>query len=650
MPLTDRDNDPWRLGWRIDQRFAKGNKDPENTVFGTAIWDCDEPIYAGALFILALALADGALFGFTHPEEVFEQRIPPGKMSWYSRGRTRRETDYQKDLRRILIWIGFFITATVHAMRRELRKAVAGTYARLRGDLRRQLLANCSGVDVVNALRRRPTDHTHLEYFQGFEQYHENGLPHRLPTKEEEKLDEHPDLVAKDREIEKARSADDIKKVRQDRSVIRRKLYSKALQNYHTLWVQERRDWKILTRGRERPNHVEQVAQKQALCKLMPELGRLAAIMSSNEPLSFHEKASVVRDLYTQCLREFSVVYRPGEEPVKGRCPVTSCNKDLNTLSRPSRSNHIHGCVRQSFAQQKNILLRHIKYCWECFTFHDGTSDDFEQHCRGHLPSMTSQHYGDEAKPAACRMSAFKKNTELKEHLEGHIQSKRWPSECVDPSCSHTAADEVDYRRHLRDVHHYQRNICVRPETTCKKRSSSALDESSTSDRKQPMEVKRPCKRQKAGSKPSHGIKGLTFINWGPPTARLRAMSPAQVRKKDQDNQCPSINLHAVSQDGHSARSASLDLPGLIDDTSTCSSYSAVPPAMSAIPIDPQILQSPPGLCANQCKDMGSTVPVILGSMETVTAPMNQQRATFPIRRPWQTIRRWRLTAKRLLT
>jgi hypothetical protein len=230
---------------------------------------------------------------------------------------------------------------------------------------------------------------------------------------------------------------------------------------------------------------------------------------------------------------------------------------------------------------------------------------------------MSSQHYGvivyrhtiiragycieclwDEAKPAACRMSAFKKNDDLKEHLECHIQSKRWPSECVDPSCSHTAAGEVDYRRHLRDVHHYQRNICVRPGTTCKKRSSSALDESSTSDRKQSMEVKRPCKRQKAGSKPSCSVKGLTFVNWKPPTTRVRAKGPAQVRKKDQDNQCPSINLHAVSQDGHSARSASLDPPGLIDDTSTCSSYSAAPPAIGAIPIDPQILQSSPWLVA----------------------------------------------------
>lgn len=147
---------------------------------------------------------------------------------------------------------------------------------------------------------------------------------------EEQKINKHPDLVTKDREIKNARSPDDIKKLQQDRSVIRRKLYSKALQDYHTLWVQGRRDWKILTWGRERPDHINPVAEKQALCKLMPKLGRLAAIMSSNEPLSFHEKASVVRDLYTQCLHDFSIVYHPGEEPVKGQCPVTSCNKDLN--------------------------------------------------------------------------------------------------------------------------------------------------------------------------------------------------------------------------------------------------------------------------------------------------------------------------------
>ena len=61
----------------------------------------------------------------------------------------------------------------------------------------------------------------------------------------------------------------------------------------------------------------------------MPELGCLAAIISSNEPLSFDEKVVVVNDPYTQCLRDFSVVYRPGEEPIEGRCPATSCRESV---------------------------------------------------------------------------------------------------------------------------------------------------------------------------------------------------------------------------------------------------------------------------------------------------------------------------------
>ncbi|KAH8431349.1 uncharacterized protein LDX57_009007 [Aspergillus melleus] len=154
----------------------------------------------------------------------------------------------------------------------------------------------------------------------------------------------------------------------------------------------------------------------------------------------------------------------------------------------------------------------------------------------------------------------------------------------------------MDYRWHLRDVHHYQKSICEPPGKTCKKRSSSALDESPTSDKKQFKKVERPCKRQKAGSKSSRSVKGHTFINWEPHATRLRARRPAQARKEDQGHQCPSINLHAVSQDGHSARSASLDLPGLTDDTSTCASYSAASPTIDAIPIDPQILQPAPWL------------------------------------------------------
>lgn len=196
-------------------------------------------------------------------------------------------------------------------------------------------LASCSGVDVVNAMRGNAVDNLLIDYLQGYEQFHENGLPHRLPFEEQLKLDEHPDLVAIDRKIENAALPDERRRLQKERSAFKRQLHPKALHDYHDRWVRERRDRKITSGGRERTEYVEEVAEKQALGKIMPELGRLTGIMSCNKPLTYHEKASVVEDLHTHCLRDFSVVYLPGEDPVKGRCPVENCKKDLRLLATP---------------------------------------------------------------------------------------------------------------------------------------------------------------------------------------------------------------------------------------------------------------------------------------------------------------------------
>ncbi|KAH1917221.1 hypothetical protein KXV48_008353, partial [Aspergillus fumigatus] len=234
LVLFRAENAPWRIGWRLDQQFVKNNKDPENTVFGTAIWDCDEPIYSGALYLLALALADDALYGFSSPEEVFEQRIPEGEdelvLRWNKEAEDRciirgataggvsedplTKEKYQKDFRKILANAGYFVTATVHAMRRALGKAVRNKYssAHVAQILTHQsksvygndYLASCSGVDVFNALRGRLADHTHIEYFQGYGQFHEHGLPRQLPIEEEQKINADPHLVAKATEIQNA--------------------------------------------------------------------------------------------------------------------------------------------------------------------------------------------------------------------------------------------------------------------------------------------------------------------------------------------------------------------------------------------------------------------------------------------------------------
>ncbi|KAE8361714.1 hypothetical protein BDV27DRAFT_166718 [Aspergillus caelatus] len=658
LVLFRTDNAPWRVGWRLDQQFVKNNKDPENTIFGTAIWDCNEPIYSGALHLLALALADNALFGFSRPEEIFEQRIPEGEdelvLRWNDEAKDRcivrrvtaekvseeplTKERYQEGLRKILVNAGYFVTATVHAMRRELGKAVQDKYSsalvaqiltqRSKAVYGNDYLANCSGVDVFNALRGRAADHTHIDYFQGYDRFHENGLPRRLPTEEEEKIHEDPCLVAKAAEIQQAQSDDDIRRAKREYSVLKRRISSNRLQKYQSQWVQSRRDWKILTRGRERPDHIEQSAEKRVLCKLMPELGRLAAVMSSNEPLSFDEKASVVKDLFTQCLRDFDAVYRPGEEPFEKRCPVVSCRKLLEPMEKPLWSTHIHSCIQRESARNLNIPLQQIKYCWECYTFHDGKSAEFEEHCAGHLPSMTSQHYEvmvyrhttiragyciecmwDDRLPAACRMRAFDRSTELREHLEEHVDRKSWPSECADPSCNHIATEEQDYRRHLRDVHHYHKTICVRAKKACKKRLSSMQDEESNSDRDHCMQRKRPRKQRKKPSVPlSTTTKELKITFWEPPAMRLKTITsvPAQEKDKGQEslkgmawqavNNCQSLDLPAVSQNSQNARSATFDTPDLTDSLSGYSSPSTTGPTFGAVPINPRILETPSAL------------------------------------------------------
>ncbi|PYH76412.1 hypothetical protein BO82DRAFT_321834 [Aspergillus uvarum CBS 121591] len=637
---------PWRVGWRVDQQFVKNNKDPENTMFGTALWECDEPIYSGALYLVALALADNALFGFSTPEEFFEQRIPEGQnelvLRWNDEARDRciiraataegvsedplTKESYQADFRRIMAAACYYITATVHAMRRALGAAVEEKYSlthtaqiltqKSTAVFGNNYLADCSSVDATNTVRRKPVEHTHVEYFQGFGQFHEAGLPRRLPFEEEQSIEADPRLQAKMKELCDVLDDEESKRIHKEHMVLRREIYSKRLQQYQSEWVQSRRDWKILTRGRERPDQKQQVAEKQVLCKLMPELGRLAAVISSNAPLSFDEKASVVRDLYTQCLRDFAVVYRPKEEPIHGCCPVASCGVLLESKSRSGRNSHIHGCLRQEYARSTGIPLRQVKYCWECFTFHDGKSSEFEEHCANHLPSMTSQHYEmmvyrnttiragyciecmwDDQCSASCRMRAYERSDELREHLQAHISIRSWPSGCADPSCHYTFTTEQDYRRHLHDVHRYHKTICAPTETVLKKRPSSVLDDKIRPCQNQPIQDKKPPKRHKnLFTMSPRGAKELEIVFWDPHAVHPKSIS---AHERLQAFACQAENYNSaavVGEDQNCANTLSgiIDTPDLTDNSSMCSSPFTVSSAYTAVEIDPRLLEIPP--------------------------------------------------------
>lgn len=93
----------WRLIYKIDQRWVKNNRDPDNTVyvvsfpltlhcillrgangealssFGAAAKEHKKLFYNDAGFLLAMAIADDAVFGYESLEDVQAQELPSGQ-------------------------------------------------------------------------------------------------------------------------------------------------------------------------------------------------------------------------------------------------------------------------------------------------------------------------------------------------------------------------------------------------------------------------------------------------------------------------------------------------------------------------------------------------------------------------------------------
>jgi hypothetical protein len=63
-------------------------------------------------------------------------------------------------------------------------------------------VANCSSVDGQEAFLGEPADHHHIEYFQGLERFHEQGLPDKLPAEILDTLERDPQLRKLEAEVQ----------------------------------------------------------------------------------------------------------------------------------------------------------------------------------------------------------------------------------------------------------------------------------------------------------------------------------------------------------------------------------------------------------------------------------------------------------------
>jgi hypothetical protein len=68
----------------------------------------------------------------------------------------------------------------------------------------------------------------------------------------------------------------------------------------------------------------------QNIYLLIPERGRLAQQMASDQALRLEVTWRAMEDLYTLCVQDQTVLYLPKSRPVDGSCPTKRCQLRLD--------------------------------------------------------------------------------------------------------------------------------------------------------------------------------------------------------------------------------------------------------------------------------------------------------------------------------
>jgi hypothetical protein len=102
-------------------------------------------------------------------------------------------------------------------------------------------------------------------------------------------------------------------------------LKDKALRQYQQEWIRDRRHQKILIPGWQQALDSCRNDLFRSICFLVPERGRLAEMMASDEDSSKVATWQAIQDIYSLCIQDSTVIYLPGHKPEKGACPVATC-------------------------------------------------------------------------------------------------------------------------------------------------------------------------------------------------------------------------------------------------------------------------------------------------------------------------------------
>ncbi|KAJ5917592.1 hypothetical protein N7466_011146 [Penicillium verhagenii] len=341
----------------------------------------------------------------------------------------------------------------------------AGTYPK-------DYLLHCSSIDTVSAVLGEEEQSDHIEYFQGFERFHERGLPGELTAEIEASIRQEPELVDRKFRIEQLESSNSdresiaAEKLSYRKALLRLRLT--GLKQYQSRWIQERRDQRILSRGKEEPAFTENDVCMRAQSLLMPEIARISPLMSSDRELSADEMLLFVEDLKTHCERDFDV------------------------------------CVRRKIALDLQVSESDLKFCYECMTWL--LSVEWREHCSSHLRSWKSQHcevivYRHTLiRPGYCpfclwnmdlaaedRLNYWLTTTNLKRHIEEqHMLESHLRKTKPTCGCGQNFDNERGLRHHLHDAHGINKAIWLNPKTPRKRKRAFKVEAQSPATEPEP--------------------------------------------------------------------------------------------------------------------------------------------------------------------
>lgn len=193
----------------------------------------------------------------------------------------------------------------------------------------RSYVANTSSCDGKSAFLNEKPQHDHVNFFQSFAHLREPGLPTKLPAEKEAATRRDSGVLALESEIAQLRRdnacVNDKRLARSKLQTLLKKLKRDQLRQHQHEWVENRRKWHVTTRGKERPDDDTQTDLSDILCVIMPERGRLARTMISNEVVSADERKQAVKDLHSLVSQDCTVIYRPQERPIDDVCPREGC-------------------------------------------------------------------------------------------------------------------------------------------------------------------------------------------------------------------------------------------------------------------------------------------------------------------------------------